>query len=56
MLMHVVADHEDAAGRHIEGTGVMPDEVTPLTRADLLAGRDAALEAARAWLGRGAGK
>lgn len=52
VLMHVVADHEDAKGRRVEGTGVQPDEVTPLTRADLRAGRDAALEAARAWIAR----
>ena len=50
VLMHPIADHEDAAGRRVEGTGVQPDVVTPLTRADLSAGRDAALEAARAWL------
>ena len=50
VLMHAIADHEDAAGRRVEGVGVQPDEVTPLTRTDLLAGRDAALEAARAWL------
>jgi carboxyl-terminal processing protease len=50
VLMHAIADHEDAAGRRVEGVGVQPDEVTPLTRSDLLAGRDAALEAARAWL------
>jgi carboxyl-terminal processing protease len=56
VLMHVIADHEDAGGRRVEGDGVRPDEVTPLTRADLLAGRDAALEAARAWLARTAGK
>ncbi len=52
VLMHAIADHEDAAGRRVEGPGVQPDERTPLTRADLLAGRDAALEAARAWLAR----
>lgn len=55
VMMHVIADHEDARGRRVEGVGVQPDEVTPLTRADLLAGRDAALEAARAWLARTAG-
>ncbi len=52
VLMHAIADHEDAAVRRVEGPGVQPDEPTPLTRADLLAGRDAALEAARAWLAR----
>lgn len=52
VLMHPIADHLDAAGRHVEGIGVVPDEATPLTRRDLVAGRDAALEAARAWLAR----
>ncbi len=52
VLMHAIADHEDAAGRRVEGPGVQPDEPTPLKRADLLAGRDAALEAARVWLAR----
>lgn len=52
VLMHAIADHTDAAGRRVEGPGVAPDEVTPLTRADLLSGRDAALEAARLWLSR----
>lgn len=50
VLMHPIADHEDADGRRVEGTGVIPDVHTPLTRADLATGRDAALEAARAWL------
>ncbi len=52
VLMHPIADHVDAAGRRVEGDGVTPDELTPLTTRDLLAGRDAALEAARAWLAR----
>jgi C-terminal processing protease CtpA/Prc len=37
-------------GREIEGVGVTPDLTVPLTRADLRAGRDAALEAAGALL------
>lgn len=52
VLMHPIADHVDAIGRRVEGSGVAPEESTPLTRRDLIAGRDAALEAARAWLGR----
>ena len=52
VLMHPIADHEDAGGRRIEGHGVVPDEVTPLTRRDLLAGRDVTLDAARVWLAR----
>jgi carboxyl-terminal processing protease len=52
VLMHPIADHVDAAGRRVEGDGVTPDEITPLTVRDLVAGRDAALDAARAWLAR----
>jgi carboxyl-terminal processing protease len=50
VLMHAIADHEDALGRRIEGIGVQPDTSTPLTRSDLAAGRDVALDAARRWL------
>lgn len=50
VLMHPIADHEDARGRRIEGRGVEPDTRTPLTRSALAAGRDLALEAARQWL------
>lgn len=50
VLMHAIADHEDARGRRIEGIGVQPDTPTPLTRSGLAAGRDVALEAARRWL------
>lgn len=50
VLMHAIADHEDAAGRRVEGAGVHPDELVPLRRVDLRSGRDAALEAARTWL------
>ena len=54
ILMHVIADHADAKGRRVEGIGVIPEEPTPLTLVDLRSGRDAALEAARAWIARGA--
>jgi carboxyl-terminal processing protease len=50
VLMFPIADHVDAKGRRIEGRGVEPDTRTPLTRREIAAGRDAALEAARAWL------
>jgi carboxyl-terminal processing protease len=50
VLMHAIADHEDAAGRRVEGIGVIPDERVPLSRVDLRNGRDAPLEAARAWI------
>ena len=50
VLMHVVADFTAPDGRRIEGRGVVPDELTPLTRDALLAGRDTPLDAAVAWL------
>lgn len=52
VLMHVVADFVAADGTRIEGKGVQPDDVVPLTQADLLAGRDAPLTAALAWIQR----
>lgn len=54
VLMHVLADHSDARGRRVEGVGVRPDQASPLRVADLRAGRDAALDAARAWIAAGA--
>lgn len=50
VLMHPIADHVDARGRRVEGIGVQPDTRTPLVRSEVAAGRDAALEAAKAWL------
>ena len=52
VLMHVVADFVAPDGTRIEGRGVIPDELVPLTRADLAAGRDAPLEAAIRWMER----
>jgi len=52
VLMHVVADFVAPDGTRIEGRGVIPDVVVPLTRADLVAGRDAPLEAAIRWMDR----
>ena len=49
VLMHVVADFVTPDGSRLEGKGVVPDELVPLTRADVVAGRDAALEAAVRW-------
>ncbi len=50
VLLHAYGDFITPAGTRVEGRGVEPDEVVPLRRADLLAGRDAALEAAVAWI------
>ena len=49
VLMHVVADFVAPDGTRIEGRGVIPDEIIPLTRADVVAGRDAPLERAIQW-------
>jgi len=49
-LQFAIADLTAPDGTRIEGRGVIPDEAVPLRRADLLAGRDADLDAAVAWL------
>jgi len=49
-LQHAFADFLNAKGQHPEGNGVTPDEIVPLTRADLLAGRDAPFDAALRWI------
>jgi carboxyl-terminal processing protease len=52
VLIYATADFVTADGTRLEGRGVIPDESVPLGREDLLAGRDAALGAALAWLDR----
>jgi carboxyl-terminal processing protease len=49
-FMHVIADYSAPGDLRLEGRGVVPDEVTPPTRAALLAGRDPALDRALQWL------
>jgi carboxyl-terminal processing protease len=51
VLYHAVGDFVTAKGRRLEGQGVVPDEKVELKREDLLAGRDAPLEAALRWIG-----
>ena len=51
VLEHAMGDFLTPSGARVEGRGVVPDELVPLTRADLLAGRDAALLAALRWIG-----
>lgn len=51
LLIHAIADFHSPAGRRLEAVGVIPDVVLPLTRRDLLAGRDVALATAVAWAG-----
>ena len=50
VFVHAVADFTDPLGRRIEGAGAVPDEVVPVTAADLVAGKDAPLDAAVRWI------
>lgn len=50
VFVHAVADFTDPDGRRIEGAGVVPDEVVPISPKELSEGRDAALEAATRWI------
>jgi carboxyl-terminal processing protease len=50
VFVHAVADFTDPLGRRIEGAGAVPDEVVPLRVSDIVAGRDAPLDAAVRWI------
>jgi carboxyl-terminal processing protease len=50
VLYHAFADFTTPDGVKLEGRGVIPDEPIPLSRAELLAGRDVPLEAALRWI------
>jgi carboxyl-terminal processing protease len=50
VLMHVFSDYTLPDGTRLEVRGVIPDQVEPVTRGDLLLGRDAALLAAFEWI------
>ena len=52
VLIHAWGDFVTGTGVRIEGRGVVPDENVELTRESLLAGHDAALEHALAWIDR----
>ena len=52
VLIHAWGDFVTGTGVRIEGRGVIPDESADLTRESLLAGHDAALERALAWIDR----
>jgi carboxyl-terminal processing protease len=56
VFIHAWGDFVTSTGVRIEGRGVIPDEPVALTRADLLAGHDAAIDAALAWIDREQGK
>jgi carboxyl-terminal processing protease len=49
ILYHAIADFVGPTGKPVEGEGVIPDRVMPLTRPELLKGHDAALDAAVRW-------
>src|SRR4029450_6645469 len=53
VLLHAWGDFVTGTGVRIEGRGVVPDVPVALTRASLLDGRDATLEAALAWIDAG---
>lgn len=52
VLIHAWGDFVTGTGVRIEGRGVVPDEPVELSRAGLLAGRDATLDSALAWIDR----
>ena len=49
-FQYAFANYTSSGGSVLEGRGVLPDEPVPLTRDALLAGRDAALDAAVKWI------
>jgi len=50
VFVHAVADFTDPAGNRIEGAGVVPDAIIPLTERDLSHNIDAPLNAAIEWI------
>ncbi len=55
VLMYAIGDFVTSTGQRLEGVGVIPDEVIPLSIPALAAGRDEALEAALRWIDTRAG-
>jgi carboxyl-terminal processing protease len=52
VLIHAYGDFVAADGTRLEGRGVVPDEIVPLTRRSLVAGEDATMDAALAWIAK----
>jgi len=50
--MYVMGDFVTSTGQRLEGDGVIPDEVVPLSITGLAAGHDATVEAALRWVDR----
>lgn len=53
VLQYAIGDFVTANGQRIEGRGIVPDQVVAPSREDLLAGRDAVLDAALDWIAKG---
>ncbi len=56
VLEYVIGDFVTSTGRSLEGRGVVPDEIQPLSIASLQAGVDDPLRAALAWIDRESGR
>jgi carboxyl-terminal processing protease len=54
VLIHAYGDFVTSNGTRLEGRGVIPDEIQPISRQELLDGRDRPLEAALSWIDRSA--
>lgn len=52
VLEYVIGDFVTSKGRSLEGSGVVPDEIQPLSIAALAAGKDEPMAAALAWIDR----
>jgi carboxyl-terminal processing protease len=52
LFIHAWGDFVTSTGVRVEGRGVVPDEPVALTRASLLDGHDAPMDAALAWIDR----
>jgi carboxyl-terminal processing protease len=50
VLYHAFADFTTPSGARIEGRGIVPDELVPLSRRALLDGRDPQMDAALRWI------
>lgn len=50
VLMYAIGDFVTSTGRRVEGDGVTPDEIVPLSARALADGRDQPLEAAIRWI------
>jgi carboxyl-terminal processing protease len=49
-FQYAIANYISQGGKPLEGIGAIPDEEVPLTRRQLLAGKDSALDAAVEWI------